>query len=106
MTPPAPIGTYTPPTVRKGDRVFCLYRDCECVVSSWTDSRISWPRVGVRGQQGGSGLWIDETLLRAIRTESATALKYWFGIGTFAVWRWRKAFGVGRTGTVSVRRRC
>jgi hypothetical protein len=33
--------------------------------------------------------------VRAIRTESADALKYWFRASACVVWKWRKAFGVG-----------
>jgi hypothetical protein len=42
---------------------------------------------------------VDEVLLRAIRTESALALRYWFGVSGWVVWTWRKAFGIGRFGT-------
>jgi hypothetical protein len=41
-------------------------------------------------------LLIDEELARAIRTESAVALKYWWGIGTHAVWHWRRALKVNK----------
>jgi hypothetical protein len=36
------IGTYTPPVVRKGERVTCLYRDRECVVTGFHNGRIVW----------------------------------------------------------------
>ncbi len=42
---------------------------------------------------------VDEELKRAILSESAEALKYWFGVGTKAVWAWRRAFGVPQFGT-------
>jgi hypothetical protein len=42
MRPPL-LGTYTPPAVRKGERVTCLYRDPDCVVTGWHDGRIPWP---------------------------------------------------------------
>jgi hypothetical protein len=42
---------------------------------------------------------VNADLLRAIRTESAVALRYWFGVSGWVVWTWRKAFGVGRLGT-------
>ena|SRR6516165_1896048 len=38
------FGPYHPPALRRGDRATCLVRDYDVVVTSWTDSRISWPR--------------------------------------------------------------
>ena len=95
--PPAPklIGAYTAPAVRIGDRVDCLFRGCECVVTSIADAPIPWPRVQPAEQRGGCGLLVNHALGRAIRTESAVALKYHFGVSTDTVWRWRKCFGVG-----------
>jgi hypothetical protein len=49
--------------------------------------------------RGGSGLLVDEELLRAIRSGSSLALQYWFGVGEATVWKWRQAFGVSRHGT-------
>jgi hypothetical protein len=42
---------------------------------------------------------VTEELVRAIRTESATALKHWFGVSPHTVWSWRRAFGVSQWGT-------
>jgi hypothetical protein len=42
---------------------------------------------------------VSEELVRAIRTESAEALKHWFGVSTSTVWSWRRAFGVSQWGT-------
>jgi hypothetical protein len=97
--PPELIGTYTPPLLKVGDRVYCKYRRTWCKVTSWTDAPISWPRVQPLKTRGGSGLLVGPTLLRAMKTESADALKYWFGVSTKVVWRWRKAFGVTQFGT-------
>jgi hypothetical protein len=99
-------GPYRPPRLKAGGVATCLYRDCDVVITSWSDGRIPWPRCRDRDQVGGggSGLLIDETLVRAIRTESAEAIKYWFGVGTHAVWSWRKAFGIGQRGTAGSQR--
>ena len=97
-------GPYRAPAVRRGDRTTCLYRDAEVCITSWTDARISWPRCQRVGRRGGSGVLVEEELLRAIRTESSAALQYWFGVSQFTVWIWRRKFGVTRWGTEGSRR--
>jgi hypothetical protein len=99
------FGPYTPPPLKKGDRATCLYRDADVVVTSWSDGRISWPRCRALGHRGGSGLLVDEELARAVRSESAAAIMYWWGVSCNAVWSWRKALGVsGHGGTEGSRR--
>ena len=97
---PKLISYYSPPAVRKGDRVTCLYRDCECVITGFHDGRIVWPRVRSRECRSGSGLWVNDELVRAIQTEIAAALSYWFGVSKKTVCFWRRAFEVkGKFGT-------
>ena len=99
------FGPYKAPPVRRRDRAFCLFRDCDVVITSWTDARISWPLCrAIHHRRGRPGLLVDDELLRAIRTESAVALKHWFGVSTHTAWNWRKAFGVGQWATEGSRR--
>jgi len=91
-------GPYLPPRLQIGARTYCLLRDCLCVVTSWTDARIPWPRCrALDARGGGSGLLLDEELARAVRCESASAIAYWWRVHEGVVWRWRKALGVTRT---------
>jgi len=80
-------GPHRAPSLRVGD----------VVVTSWTDARIPWPRCKRLQGKGRPALLVDEELARAIRSESAAALRHWWGVGERAVWKWRRALGVGRT---------
>jgi hypothetical protein len=87
-------GPYRPPALRRGDRTVCVLRDCDVVITTWTDAPISWPRCRALGRRGGSGVLLDEKLARAVRCEAAIAIAYWWNVGLDVVWRWRKALGV------------
>jgi hypothetical protein len=90
-------GPYHAPALRKGDRTNCLYRDCEVVVTSWTDAPIPWPRCrSVEHKRSGPGLLVDDELLRAIRTESAAAVGHWWKVSVSVVWSWRRSFSVDK----------
>jgi hypothetical protein len=93
------FGPYRAQPLSRGDRTFCLLRDCPVVISGWTAAPIPWPRCHCDSRPGeglGSrwGLLVDEELLRAIRHESVTAVAYWWGVSTATVVRWRRVFGV------------
>jgi hypothetical protein len=90
-------GPYRAPKLHVGDRATCLYRDCDVVVTAWTDARISWPRALPVGRKGHPSILVNEELARAVRTEAAVAVCFWWGVSEGVVWRWRKALGVTRT---------
>ena len=91
------FGPYAAPRLRKGDRAACLYKDCDVVVTGWTDARISWPRCRPLGvPRSRPSLLVDEELARAVRHESAAALRHWWGVSELLVWKWRRALGVDR----------
>jgi hypothetical protein len=99
------FGPYEPPPLTKGDLATCFYRDADVVITSWSDGRISWPRCRALGHRGGSGLLVDEELARAVRSESAAALMYWWGINCSTATLWRKPLSVdGWSGTEGTRR--
>jgi hypothetical protein len=90
-------GPYQPPALRRGERAFCLFKDCDVIVTSWTDARISWLKCRPVDARLGRPTWfVDEELVRAIRHESAAAIKFWWNVNTRVVWERRRAFGVTR----------
>jgi hypothetical protein len=99
-------GPYNAPPLKRGDRATCLARDCDVIVTGWSAGCIQWPRCRALGTHGGgSGLLVEEELARAVRCESALAIRHWWGVSVAVVWRWRKAMGVeGRAGTEGSRR--
>jgi hypothetical protein len=69
------------------------------VITGWSDARIPWPRCrALDSPGGGSSLLVEEELARAVRHEAAAAVMFWWGASQRAVWAWRKALGVTRTG--------
>ncbi len=97
-------GPYQAPRLHVGDRATCLYRDRDVVITAWTDAPISWPRALPVGETGHPSLLVDEELARAIRTESAAAVRFWWGVSVGVVHRWRRAFGIGRMDNPGSRR--
>ena len=96
-------GPYRPPSLRRGDRAHCLGRDCEVIVTSWTDALIPWPRCRRLDTRSAPSLLVDEELARAVRLESAEAVMHWWGVSVTPIWKWRRALGVTRTNNPSSR---
>ena len=92
---------YHPPSTFIGDEIEDVARGEYCKVGGWTDAPISWPR---RMKTGSPSLICTDELARAIRTESALALRHWFGIGPVVVWKLRKLLGVERADPSGTRR--
>ena len=76
----------------------CLARDCDVVVTGTSTGRIPGPRCRAFGTHGGgSGILLDDELARAVRCESALAIRHWWGVNARTVAWWRRALGVSRT---------
>jgi hypothetical protein len=68
------------------------------VVTGWTAARIAWPRCRpLDVPRTHPSLLVDEELARAVRHESAAAVRFWWGVSVGVVWKWRKTLGVTRT---------
>jgi len=85
------LETYATPRFRYGKFVMCEMRG-EIKIVGLTDAPIPWP-IGKKGRHKAIVLYGD--LVEALRRESSQAIQYWFGVGSFTVWKWRKALGVG-----------
>ena len=98
------FGPYRSPAYERGDRASCLVRDCDVVITGWTDARMPWPMCVPLGGRSRPSILVDEELARAVRHESAAAVKYWWGVSTKVAWKWRQALGVGRMDSEGSRR--
>ena len=90
------LGTYRTPRVRVGRVLTCEARDCDVIVTGYSEARIRWP-LGRRPRQAAKALVVYGDLARAVRRESNQAVCYWFGITPQTVSKWRKALAVGLT---------
>jgi hypothetical protein len=69
------LGTYQTPRVRIGRVPACEARDCDAMVTRYSDARIPWP-IGRRQGSSGRGLILFGELIEAVRRESNQAVAY------------------------------
>ena len=86
-------GPYAAPAVQAGDWLDDA-RDGLLEVGGWTHGRIPWPR---RKKTGRHSPILCGDLVRAVQTESVTAICHWWGVGQTTVWAWRQALCVDTT---------
>jgi hypothetical protein len=86
---------YQAPALRVGDRADCLMRGT-VDITSWTDARISGPRCRRAEGKSYPSLLLDTELGRAVRTEAAAAVMYWWGASRNVVRSWRRFLDVDR----------
>jgi hypothetical protein len=92
------LGSYSPPSVRVGDRSVCQIRGRVEIVGL-TDARIPWP-IGrkIRNGDHSTATVLCGDLVEALKKEATGAVCYWWGVSQITVWRWRKALGIkGKT---------
>jgi len=95
------FGLYSAPQVTIGQRVTCKVRG-EVTIVGISSGRIQWP---IGKTIRAKSLVVIGDLAKALRRESPSAIRYWWGVGSDAVWKWRKALGVGETqGTTILRK--
>ena len=89
-------GPYVVPTVRINDRLQSI--DGPVVVVALSKAPIGpWPLWRHDSQPGGKPLPVlYGDLIRAIQTETATAVAHWWGVDRKLVSRWRHQLGVPR----------
>lgn len=87
------LRTYRTPRFRYGQVLQCERRG-EVTIVAMTDAPIPWP-IGCR-----DGVWaiiLFADLARAVMTEAAQAVAYWWGVKSNTVWTWRKVLEVRYT---------
>ena len=93
-TPPALIGgPYHPPACEPGSCLVCK-RFGRQTVGGLTAAPIPWPYAARIG--GTPPLILCGDLVRAIRTETAAAVAFHWGVNRSVVHDWRQILGIGR----------
>ena len=87
-------GPYVAPKVEQGEQMLCALHGA-VTVSGWSEAPLPWPVH--RALHIRTSLIVSEELVRALRTESVTAVSYWWNISVPTVKRWKRALGIGRT---------
>jgi len=87
------LGTYRTPRVRLGRVMSCEARDCDVIVTGYTDARIPWP-VGRRKGATAFGPIVFGDMARAVRTASNQAVCHWFGVTPWTASKWRRRLGI------------
>lgn len=82
---------YRVPDVKRGDWLHDEIHGLVCVGGYTKDRIIPWPRVKKNGR---AQLILCGDLVRAVKTESATAVAHNWGVSVTTVWSWRVALGV------------
>jgi hypothetical protein len=86
------FGPYRAPTCVAGDWLDDAYYG-RCEVAGFTTAPMSWPRAR---RKGPAAPILTDELVRAVKSESACAVAYWWGISYTQVQNWRRWMGVGR----------
>jgi hypothetical protein len=82
-------GSYTAPPSRIGD--FLQDERYGLVeVTGYTGGRIPWPTVGKRYTRGQRAIILCSPLTEALKLESVTAIRYWWGVSKTTVARWKR----------------
>ena len=87
------LGKYGSPRFKYGDVVTCAIRGKVKIVGL-SNGRIPWPKC--RSGKRARAIILYGALAEAVRRESVEAVKCWFGVGGFTVWKRRMALGVDR----------
>jgi hypothetical protein len=87
------FGPYSTPRFRYGRKIDCEVRG-EVIIVGLSDGRIPWPLGYVKGNSNRA-LIVYGALAKAVRTESAVAVCYWWGVTAQTISKWRGVMGVG-----------
>jgi hypothetical protein len=85
-------GPYTAPPCRIGESLHDAIRG-DIIVLAISRAPIPWP-LGRQKPHAKLAPIVTTELERAIRTESALAMQYWWGVGNWLVSKWRRELGV------------